>query len=407
VASKKKPSKGSNPEAETTTDQVSDQHKQDETEVPAPVVSEELESAVAESDLSDDTDQPEEDTPEDAADTSPGTPEPIETPEPDLQSQVESSGRSNGFGGLVLGGVVAAFLGAAATYFLVPNLGAPAFEDSEGFRAIEVRLSEHTKTLESQASRIEELTELSARPVSEHTHEKLSEMIAQINDRLLQIDARLTDLESRPVASADTGRASSSEYDVELQALKNTLAAQEAQLAAISDAAAQQDAAANLSARATLQRAALTRIQTALDSGATFTSALADLEATGVEAPNTLVRAAGTGVPTLSELEQSFPDAARAALSVARAQSQSDGGVWGFINAQLGVRSLEAREGNDPDAVLSRTEAALKEGRLTDALAEIESLPETARSELSDWAGAATIRLDVLSEFEALGAKLN
>jgi hypothetical protein len=81
--------------------------------------------------------------------------------------------------------------------------------------------------------------------------------------------------------------------------------------------------------------------------------------------------------------------------------------VGAFLRAQLGVRSLEPREGDDADAILSRAEAALAEGRLGDALAEIETLPEGARAAMSGWAAEATARRDALAAAEALSAELN
>jgi hypothetical protein len=51
----------------------------------------------------------------------------------------------------------------------------------------------------------------------------------------------------------------------------------------------------------------------------------------------------------------------------------------------LNARSLEPREGDDPDAVLSRVEAAARAGDIAAALAEIEALPEVAREPLADW----------------------
>ena len=68
---------------------------------------------------------------------------------------------------------------------------------------------------------------------------------------------------------------------------------------------------------------------------------------------------------------------------------------------------MEPREGNDPDAVLSRAEAALREGRLTDALAELEALPEEGRAELSDWAGQAANRLAAVNAAQSLSETLN
>uniref|UniRef100_UPI0037C662F9 COG4223 family protein n=1 Tax=Roseovarius salis TaxID=3376063 RepID=UPI0037C662F9 len=101
---------------------------------------------------------------------------------------------------------------------------------------------------------------------------------------------------------------------------------------------------------------------------------------------------------------------ARAALAAARdaaAREGDTGGLTGFLRTQLGVRSLEPREGDDPDAVLSRAEAAVGQGRLTDALAEIETLPDVARAELEDWTQRARQRLDAVAAARELSEELN
>jgi hypothetical protein len=71
------------------------------------------------------------------------------------------------------------------------------------------------------------------------------------------------------------------------------------------------------------------------------------------------------------------------------------------------VRSLLPREGDDPDAVLSRVEAAVGDGRLSDALAEIELLPDVAKDKLSDWAAQVTRRKEAVAAAEALADTLN
>ncbi|NBR91063.1 MAG: hypothetical protein EBS68_14355, partial [Rhodobacteraceae bacterium] len=71
------------------------------------------------------------------------------------------------------------------------------------------------------------------------------------------------------------------------------------------------------------------------------------------------------------------------------------------------ARSLAPKEGSDADAVLSRVEAALRDGRMNDALAEVETLPEVARVEMTGWLQLATERATALSALDALGAGVN
>ena len=81
--------------------------------------------------------------------------------------------------------------------------------------------------------------------------------------------------------------------------------------------------------------------------------------------------------------------------------------IGDFFRSQLGMRSLVPREGDSPDAILSRAEAALRDARLGAALAELENLPEGARAALDDWIARATQRQEALSAADALSDRLN
>jgi hypothetical protein len=182
------------------------------------------------------------------------------------------------------------------------------------------------------------------------------------------------------------------------------------------DAAAEEAARlrteAEAAARTTVARAAFSRLSAALESGGPFSGALSELtEVVGVPVPPELIAVADTGVPTLGDLVRTFPDAARAALAAAiRAGVDAEAGAMerlgAFLRAQTGARSITPREGGDPDAVLSRAEAALGEGRLDDALALIDMLPEPARLEMAGWRAAAERRRAALAAAAALSATL-
>jgi hypothetical protein len=49
----------------------------------------------------------------------------------------------------------------------------------------------------------------------------------------------------------------------------------------------------------------------------------------------------------------------------------------------------------------------VRDGRLTDAMGEIDALPEVVRAELTDWTAAAQMRADALSAIETLSQNLN
>ena len=81
--------------------------------------------------------------------------------------------------------------------------------------------------------------------------------------------------------------------------------------------------------------------------------------------------------------------------------------IGAFLLAQTGARSLEPREGDDPDAVLSRAEAALAAGDLATVMTEIGTLPEAGQAEMSDWIALAEQRLAATNALGALAQSLN
>jgi hypothetical protein len=194
------------------------------------------------------------------------------------------------------------------------------------------------------------------------------------------------------------------------------MAAQQAEMARMVEEAGQRldaaqstvaeiEQAATANATATLRRAVIASLQAAIDSGEPFDNLVAELGSTGLATPDALAVAAGEGVPTLGALQDSYPEAARAALAAARAEGlAADGGnrFTAFLRSQLDVRSVEPREGDDPDAILSRAEAALQEARLGDAVAEIATLPEVVRAPMTDWVAAAEMRMAAVAALQSL-----
>ena len=77
------------------------------------------------------------------------------------------------------------------------------------------------------------------------------------------------------------------------------------------------------------------------------------------------------------------------------------------MQSQLGARSVTPQEGDGADAVLSRAEAALRTGNLTDVLAELDTLPDPAKPAIAAWLETAKTRQAALSAGNALSAQLN
>ncbi|WP_137700911.1 COG4223 family protein [Marimonas lutisalis] len=347
-------------------------------------------------------DAPAEEAPEPVEETAEETIAPLPAPQPEPVVI-----RKGGFFPMLLGGIAAAVIGFGAARYVLPEgwpwpgAGDDAFE------------TEVTGKLDQQAEAIAalEAREPDLSPIENHLgglQDAVDTLAGRVDSAAARLDgfeARLTDLEKRPITEGASPAAVAA-YERELKALQEAMAAQRAEIEQLAKEAAAKEASAEMTAQEAAQRAAVTRILTALDTGTGFADAAADLGALGVSLPGELSAVAQDGVDSIADLADAFPEAARAALAVARKDEQG-GGFGAFLKNQLGARSLEPREGDDADAVLSRVEAAVKEGRLTDAMAELETLPEDARAEMSGWLARAEARAKAVAAAEALSADLN
>ena len=313
--------------------------------------------------------------------------------------------RKGGFLPLVLGGVVAAGIGVVSAQYIFPN-GLP-------FGPAATERVDLNSALKLQAGRIDDLkAQLEAQPkvdtgALDAAVSAVGDLQAQIGavvDNIGTIEARISELEARPTSD---GSGISVAMENEMKELRAALDLQKGKIAQMIDEAQDTKQSAEETARQTMARAAVTRILVALDSGSPFEDALADVQANSdVAVPEALAQTAASGVPTLATLSETYPDAARAALAAVR-REETGGGVASFFAKQLGARSVAPREGDDPDAVLSRVEAALGEGRISDALAQADVLPDAAKAPLADWMAQANLRLNAAREAEALATSLN
>ncbi|WP_152464833.1 COG4223 family protein [Sulfitobacter sp. THAF37] len=316
----------------------------------------------------------------------------IETASPTRPPEAAShqSGRSGSiFWPLVLGGVVAAVLGFAASEANLLNLrGAN--------DAVEARL-------DSQAR---DIAELQGAAPPEADLSGVEEQIAQLSETVQSFETRIAALEDRPANGSGDGSAGAAD----LQEMRAALDQQRSEIQRLLENAQSIEDATAAAARAAAVQAGVSKITAAISSGAAFDSAVDDLRDAGVDdLPQPLVDGAAEGVATLNNLQNRFPDAARDALSAARASGQSgeeNGGVTAFLRRQLDARSVQPREGSDPDAVLSRAEAALRDGRVSAALEEIETLPDEAKTAMSDWITDARARAGAEAGVEDLSQSL-
>lgn len=357
----------------------------------------------------------------DAPHDAPAAPDDLGEPEPkpDQPKTAEPSQRRGGFLPLVFGGVISAALGAGATIYAV----------NQGFMSADTTASQ--AALAAQDQEIAALkTSLASlpNPVDPGLSDRIAALesatppaidTTALEQRIAALEQRLTGIESLPADGSGTSPAAMAAITAlqqEVAALKTAGASVSADVQAAADqvqarlaeAQAQAEALkadAQASAAAATHSAAINRIQAALDSGAPYASALAALQ--GADVPAVLTDAAQTGLPTLAALEASFPDAARAALEASLRANMGESWtarVTAFLRTQTGARSLTPRDGTDPDAVLSRAEAALHGGKLADAVAELAALPEVGQAAMKDWVATATRRLQAEGAVAALSA---
>ncbi len=355
----------------------------------------------------------------------------------------EPQPRRGGFFPLFLGGVVAGGVGFASAFLLLPGLSGTSEDTAralDGVAANTADLSELSEKLDSVGASIPEATDISGLESSvaalESTIGEISGDVSSLTQSVAEADATLesslSDLTAQlatlreriatlEVDSGNTNSAQADEAEAQLSAFQADLeslvseaeerivAAEEkaqAILAEAQAAAEAREADAAREAELAGQRAALAKLKSALDAGASFDDVVAALG----DLPPELARHADSGIPTLVSLQQGFAPAARSALATVQTvpEDASTGErLTAFLKRQTNARSLTPKDGNDPDAVLSRAEAHLSEGRLEETLTEVSALPEEARKAMSGWLTDAEIRQSALQAADSLSAKLN
>lgn len=126
-----------------------------------------------------------------------------------------------------------------------------------------------------------------------------------------------------------------------------------------------------------------------VDAGSPYSDELARVVEIGVaQVPEALNASAETGIPSIAILRNGLPDAAHAAIRASISADAGDG-VLGrasaFLESQVASRSLEETGGDSTDAILSRIEARMNAGQLDEALAEADTLPDVAKSQMESW----------------------
>jgi len=319
---------------------------------------------------------------------------PTKTPPP-VTPVAEPEKRGSVFWPMLFGGIIAGGIGfAVAEYDLL---------EQAGLRPADTSQSNLSDTIAAQEARIKALEETDPAPAPTD-----DAALQEVQALVAELATRVDDLGSRPATEAPAP-VDTSVFEEELAALQSSVETQRDEIQRLLDNALSVEEATAQAAQAATLQSALGRIVSAVTTGQPFEAEIADLKANGIQdVPPALADTAATGVVTAANLQDRFPDAARASLAAARAASPDvdGGGIGGFFKQQLGARSVAPRDGDDPDAILSRAEAAMRDGRLADALAEVKALPPEAQEPLSEWLSDAQARHDAQDAVQTLTQRL-
>lgn len=358
-------------------------------------------------------------------------PEPEQEPEPAAIAPAPAVVKSGpGFVPLVLGGVVAAGLGFALAQVAPEGWPVPGAsplqtqlsQQAEDIKALRAEMQAMPKddakvVMDGLATELATVRETAANALATAEEAKLAAAAlpetapsADLAPEITALQERLTALETRPAAGGAVDPAILGKLTSEIDTLRTGLADQKtaAEKQVAEAEAVRADAAAK--AQSVLLKAALTNVEAAMQNGATFAGPLAELTNAGVTIPAVLSEHAEGGVPTVAALVASFDAPARAALETSLRNNM--GSTWtdrvgSFLKAQTGARSLTPQEGNDPDAILSRANAAVATGDIQSALTEIATLPEDAQAALAPWVEQAKLRLDAQAATVELATALS
>ncbi|WBU53532.1 COG4223 family protein [Paracoccus sp. SCSIO 75233] len=378
--------------------------------------------------------------------------------------------KKTGFWPTALGGVVAAALGAGAAYYALPKLSSPAGEQAQQIDADALTTEAVTAATEAARAEIGTLreetlaaaTEAATTAGSEAGTAAAQQIIADMPegadtttgmqaalqaqaDKIAALEAALAD---RPASAEQATNAAeepqaSADLMAELNSLREQLSAQREEIAALTDRpqinpqdveqirqlaagaesvkaeidavasqAQEQLAAVQSEADAATQRAqavaSVAAIGAALERGGSPEEAVQQLEEAGIDVPEPL---AVGDLPTLDQIQTEYDAASRAALRASLEETSGEGGAIGavgtFLRMQTGARSVEPREGDDPDAVLSRAGAFVAKGELTIALDELSALPPAGQDAIADWKARAEAYIAAQTALNDVATTLN
>lgn len=317
--------------------------------------------------------------------------EPVSEAVPPSFAPPKANARSglSAFAAGVLGGLIASAAAAAGGYYLFAPKTDLAQENASRLAALEAAAQRNGSALDAETQREgAAIAALEKRlGALEAANAGNAAVIGVARDDIPQLSARISKLESgaqpsneaRPDLSALTGRID--KVEAALSAPKSETRVAPERPSAGDNAAAIAIVAGELEEK--------------LASGAPFEMELAALERLGVE-PGRLaaLKAVVSGAPTGGALATSFHMVAP--KLIAAASHDEGGGIidrfLSHIRGLVQVHVLKETAGDDPNALVSQIEAALRRGDAKGALAAFGKLAPAARQAAGEWAAQAGAR---------------
>jgi hypothetical protein len=281
-------------------------------------------------------------------------------------------------------------LGGAATTDALATLGVGVSEVDARVSTLSSQLSEQIAAQATQNAQIaEQIGILTKRPIAENTDEATAAAVAAFGQDVAGFGDQVAALRLEAERRVE-----------EMSVLINDTAAKEAAAAAAAQSAAD-------AARIAVEARAVVDVRAALETGTPFGDSLAVISS--VDVPDALMATMEAGAPTRLDLSKALPPLARSALTASLKDTVGEdmgGRFQTFVRTQLGARSLAPRDGDDPDAVLSRVEAAIASDNLELAIETVSSLPQSGQDILAPWVAQVQMRLDALVAADMLADSL-
>ncbi|MFT4782637.1 MAG: hypothetical protein ACI9IV_000366 [Paracoccaceae bacterium] len=281
-------------------------------------------------------------------------------------------------------------IGGAATTDALAALGVGVSEVDARVSTLGSQLSEQIAAQVTQsAQNAEQIGILTKRPIAENTDEATAAAVAAFGQDVAGFGDQVAALRLETQRRVE-----------EMNVLINDTAGKEAAAAAAAQSAAD-------AARLAVEARAVVDVRAALETGTPFGDPLAVISSVAV--PDALMATMEAGAPTRLDLREALPPLARSALTASLKDTVGEdmgGRFQTFVRTQLGARSLAPRDGDDPDAVLSRVEAAIASDNLELAIETVSSLPQSGQDILAPWVAQVQMRLDALVAADMLADSL-